>query len=153
RSSSFTLFPTPLRSTLLQASGFLAARSQTKLPPVRTSGHQHLRLKSLLIRPSYTSWGGRRQVEVLFKWDLRWCPVFSKLKTLVLNEYWCMPDDFGPLGPKYEVDMKGSISPMEQSTTISEHLNIVKVKCQAVDERVLKILKLLCTFNIYSRLH
>jgi hypothetical protein len=35
--------------------------------------------------------------QVLFKWDLRCCPAFSKLKTLVLNEYWCMPDDFGPL--------------------------------------------------------
>ncbi|XP_066335125.1 F-box/LRR-repeat protein At3g59200-like [Miscanthus floridulus] len=105
---------------------------------------------------------------VLFKWDLKCCPAFSKLKSLVLNEYWCVPDDFGPLvcilqlspvleelslelfseGPKYEVDMKGSISPMERSATISEHLNVVKVKCQAVDERVLEILKLLCTFNI-----
>ncbi|XP_066339532.1 uncharacterized protein [Miscanthus floridulus] len=33
----------------------------------------------------------------IFKMDLRLCPTFGKLKTLFLNEYWCMPDDFTPL--------------------------------------------------------
>ncbi|XP_066337897.1 putative F-box protein At3g58860 isoform X2 [Miscanthus floridulus] len=33
----------------------------------------------------------------IFKMDLRLCPTFSKLKTLFLNEYWYMPDDFTPL--------------------------------------------------------
>uniref|UniRef100_K3YM90 F-box domain-containing protein n=1 Tax=Setaria italica TaxID=4555 RepID=K3YM90_SETIT len=89
------------------------------------------------------------------------------LKTLLLNEYWCMPGDFGALacilehspvleklalelfseGPKYKVEMEGSFT-VEKSATISEHLNIVKVKCQDVDERVLKVLKFLCTFNL-----
>ncbi|WVZ89167.1 hypothetical protein U9M48_035604, partial [Paspalum notatum var. saurae] len=94
----------------------------------------------------------------IFKKDLKWCPVFSKLKTLLLNEYWCMPDDFSALacilehspvlekltvelffeGPTYKVEMEGSIT-AERPATISQHLNIVKVKCQDLDERVLKV--------------
>ena len=44
--------------------------------------------------------------------------------------------------------MKGSVNLMERPAKISEHLNIVEVKCQDVDERVLKVLKFLSTFNI-----
>ncbi|CAL4993761.1 unnamed protein product [Urochloa decumbens] len=33
----------------------------------------------------------------IFRRDLRWCPMFQKLKTLLLNEYWCVPDDFRAL--------------------------------------------------------
>ena len=51
-------------------------------------------------------------------------------------------------GPKYEVEMKGRCNLMERSAKISENLNIVEVKCQVVDQRVLKVLKFLCTFNI-----
>jgi len=51
-------------------------------------------------------------------------------------------------GPKYKIEMKGSLNLMELSAKISEHLNIVEVKCQDVDERVLKVLKFLSTFNI-----
>ncbi|KAK3157115.1 hypothetical protein QOZ80_2AG0116370 [Eleusine coracana subsp. coracana] len=29
--------------------------------------------------------------------DLKWCPTFRYLKTLLLNEYWCVPDDFSAL--------------------------------------------------------
>ncbi|WVZ53846.1 hypothetical protein U9M48_004734 [Paspalum notatum var. saurae] len=124
--------------------------------------------KSLVLISAPSSSVSLQSPRILFKWELRWCPVFSKLKTLVLNEYWCMPDEFGPLvcilehapvleeltlvlfseGPKYEMEMKGSTNPMERPATISEHLNTVKVKCQAVDERVLKVLKFLSTLNI-----
>ncbi|XP_066340906.1 F-box protein At5g03100-like [Miscanthus floridulus] len=106
--------------------------------------------------------------QILFKWDLRWCPVFSMLKTLVLNEYWCVPDDANLLlrilehtpvleeltlelfseGPNYEVEMKGSINQMDRSAKISEYLNIVKIKCQILDESVLNVLELLRTFGI-----
>ena len=56
---------------------------------------------------------------------------------------------FCPLqGPNYEVGMKGSINQMDQSAKISEYLNIVKIKCQIVDESVLNVLELLCTFGI-----
>jgi hypothetical protein len=40
---------------------------------------------------------GLNLVQIIFKWDLRWCPTFIKLKTLVLNENWCVPDDLHPL--------------------------------------------------------
>ncbi|EES09489.1 hypothetical protein BDA96_05G078800 [Sorghum bicolor] len=106
--------------------------------------------------------------KIIFESDLRWCPMFSNLKTLLLDDYWCTPDDFSALacilehspflakltlelfseGPKYEVEMKGRCNLMERSAKISENLNIVEVKCQVVDQRVLKVLKFLCTFNI-----
>ncbi|XP_066305870.1 F-box/LRR-repeat protein At3g59190-like isoform X2 [Miscanthus floridulus] len=107
--------------------------------------------------------------KVVFKSDLRWCPVFNNLKALFLNDYWCTPDDFNALvcilehspvlekltlelfceGPKYKIEMKGSFNLRERSAKISEHLSIVEVKCQDVDERVLKVLKFLPTINIY----
>ena len=37
---------------------------------------------------------------------------------------------------------------MQGSTVISENLRIVEVKCEVVDERVLKVLSLLYTLNI-----
>ncbi|TVU26446.1 hypothetical protein EJB05_28993, partial [Eragrostis curvula] len=86
----------------------------------------------------------------IFKRDLRWCPTFSKLKTLLLNDYWCVPNDFRPLAcilecspvlekltlqlsskwPKHEAQTERSVVPMEGSAAISEHLKIVEVKCQ-----------------------
>jgi len=35
--------------------------------------------------------------QIIFESDLRWCPMFSNLKTLLLNDYWCTPDDFSAL--------------------------------------------------------
>jgi hypothetical protein len=37
---------------------------------------------------------------------------------------------------------------MEGPSTISKHLNIFEVKCNVVDKRILKVLKLLSSFNI-----
>lgn len=106
--------------------------------------------------------------KIIFKSDLRWCPMFSNLKTLLLNDWWCAHDDFNVFacilehspvlenltlelfspGPKYKVEMKGSFNPMERPDKISEHLSVVEVKCQDVDEGVLKVLKFLSAFNI-----
>ncbi|OEL25505.1 hypothetical protein BAE44_0013476, partial [Dichanthelium oligosanthes] len=36
-------------------------------------------------------------VMFIFKRDLRWCPMFTKLKTLLLDDYWCPPDGFHAL--------------------------------------------------------
>jgi hypothetical protein len=44
--------------------------------------------------------------------------------------------------------MKGSYSSMERPSAISEHLNIVEVKCNVIDEKILKVLKFLTAFNI-----
>ncbi|CAM0910600.1 unnamed protein product [Alopecurus aequalis] len=103
----------------------------------------------------------------VFSRDLKQCPTFSNLKTLLLNEYWCMAPDLYPLAfilensPVLEkltlhlffnggdhVEMKGSYGSMERSSAISEHLNIVEVKFHAIDKRVHKVLKFLCTYNI-----
>ena len=104
----------------------------------------------------------------IFTRDLNCRPTFSKLKTLLLNEYWCEAPDLGPLacilqnspvlekltlqlfykGPDHKVEMKGRYSPMEGPSAISEHLNMVEVKCNVVDEKILKVLKLLSAFNI-----
>ncbi|KAM0833108.1 hypothetical protein ACQ4PT_064471 [Festuca glaucescens] len=105
---------------------------------------------------------------VIFARDLKHCPTFTKLKTLLLNEYWCDGPDLYPLacilknspvlekltlqlfsmGPNHKVVMKGSYSSMERPSAISEHLNMVEVKCNVVDERILKVLKFLTAFNI-----
>ena len=39
---------------------------------------------------------------------------------------------------------------MEKPSAISVHLNVVEVKCDVVDERILKVLKFLCAFNIHK---
>ncbi|XP_047078846.1 F-box/LRR-repeat protein At4g14103-like [Lolium rigidum] len=104
----------------------------------------------------------------VFTRDLKHCPTFSNLKTLLLNEYWCEAPDLDPLacilknspvlekltiqplskGPAHKVEMKVCYSSMERPSGISEHLNIVEVKCSVVDERILKVLKFLSAFNI-----
>uniref|UniRef100_A0ACD6AIK5 Uncharacterized protein n=1 Tax=Avena sativa TaxID=4498 RepID=A0ACD6AIK5_AVESA len=105
--------------------------------------------------------------QFVFTRDLKRSPTFSKLKTLLLNEYWCVAPDLDPLAcilknsPVLEkptlqlfytggdhIEMKGSCSSMERSSAISEHLNIVEVKFHKIDKRVHKVLKFLCTFNI-----
>ncbi|TVU16832.1 hypothetical protein EJB05_36987 [Eragrostis curvula] len=107
-------------------------------------------------------------VQFIFRRDLRWCPTFTMLKTLLLNDYWCVPDDLSPLacmlehspvlekltlqlfseGPDHKFEMKGTFSSRKRSSAISEHLKIVEIKCEAIDEEVFKVLKFLCTFNI-----
>uniref|UniRef100_A0ACD5Z324 Uncharacterized protein n=1 Tax=Avena sativa TaxID=4498 RepID=A0ACD5Z324_AVESA len=106
--------------------------------------------------------------KLMFARYLKHCPTFVKLKTLLLNEYWCEAPDLDPLacvlkdspvlekltlqlfskGPNHKVEMKGSYSSMERSSAISGHLNIVEVKCNVVDGSILKVLKFLCAFNI-----
>lgn len=103
----------------------------------------------------------------VFSRDLKQCPTFGKLKTLLLNEYWCVDPDLDPLAcilknsPVLEkltlqlfytggdhVEIKGSYHSMERSSAISEHLSIVEVKFHEIDKRVHKVLKFLCSFNI-----
>uniref|UniRef100_A0A0E0MDQ7 FBD domain-containing protein n=1 Tax=Oryza punctata TaxID=4537 RepID=A0A0E0MDQ7_ORYPU len=100
----------------------------------------------------------------IFNRDLIRRPTFSKLKTLLLSDNWIVAFDlheitcilrYSPVlenltlqGPDYNMEIKGSYSRMERSSAISEHLKIVVVKCGVVDERVIKILKFLSTFNI-----
>ncbi|CAN6343964.1 unnamed protein product [Urochloa humidicola] len=106
--------------------------------------------------------------QYIFKKDLRQCPIFSKLNTLLLNEYWCVPDDFralvcilehSPVLEKLTLELsskedrqqrerKGTLRPMEGSAAILEHLKIIEIRCDAVDERICKLTLLLCAFHI-----
>ncbi|CAN6269317.1 unnamed protein product [Urochloa humidicola] len=103
--------------------------------------------------------------------DLKWCPIFSNLKSLLLNEYWCEPTDYCALacilehspvlekltlqlfseGPKHDIEMKGTHNPM--TATISKHLKIIELKCEVIDKRILKVLKFLSALNIRFNLH
>ncbi|KAL6626293.1 hypothetical protein ACP70R_030019 [Stipagrostis hirtigluma subsp. patula] len=104
----------------------------------------------------------------IFRRDLKRCPIFSNLKTLLLNEYWCVPADLSALlcilehspvlekltlqlfckESKGKVKIKGSPEPTQRSASICEHLKMVEVKCKMVDERVLNVLKFLSKLNI-----
>ncbi|KAL6597000.1 hypothetical protein ACP70R_045274 [Stipagrostis hirtigluma subsp. patula] len=104
----------------------------------------------------------------IFERDLKHCPTFSKLKTLLLDDHWCVAPDFPALncilknapvlekltlqlfskGPKHKVEMIGRYHPTDRSAGISEHLKAIEVKCKLVGEEVHKVLKFLCTFDI-----
>uniref|UniRef100_R7W7Q1 F-box domain-containing protein n=1 Tax=Aegilops tauschii TaxID=37682 RepID=R7W7Q1_AEGTA len=97
----------------------------------------------------------------LFGRDLRWCPTFSNLKTLLLNE-WCVATDFrallcilehSPVLEKLILRLSKRREfitvlsyPLEKLPAISKHLNIVEIRCGDVDGRVCRILKLLSRF-------
>ncbi|CAM0150142.1 unnamed protein product [Urochloa decumbens] len=96
---------------------------------------------------------------VTFKRDLRCCPAFINLKTLLLDD-WCLVADLHMLlcflqqtpileklilqlckEPKPAVEMEGG-NLMEQSLTLRQ-LKIVEVKCPIVNERVQNFMKIL----------
>lgn len=103
----------------------------------------------------------------IFRRDLKWCPTFSRLKTLTLNEHWCVPDahplacilEHSPVLVElslflfckphgFNVIMKGRFDPKELPPTISAQIKRVGVLCGVVDERVTKVLKFLSKLNI-----
>ncbi|XP_044360174.1 uncharacterized protein [Triticum aestivum] len=101
----------------------------------------------------------------VFHMDLKWCPTFTKLKTLLLND-WCLAADHNALicflqhspilekltlqlsrGPSYVTEAEGIYKPLGQSIA-SNCLEIVEIKCANIDSRVHKILKILTTYGI-----
>ncbi|KAL6658214.1 hypothetical protein ACP70R_003800 [Stipagrostis hirtigluma subsp. patula] len=100
---------------------------------------------------------------VTFKRDLKYCPIFSKLKTLVLTD-WCLVDlhtlvcflQHTPIleklilklskKPKTADEMEGNYL-MEQSLTLRQ-LKSVELKCQIIDGRVDNILEILRSCSI-----
>ncbi|CAO2141217.1 unnamed protein product [Urochloa humidicola] len=103
----------------------------------------------------------------IFRRDLKWCPTFSRLKSLTRSEHWCVPDVRGLAcilehSPVIEdlslfvfcklqghnVKMSGKFDPKELPPTISAHLKRVEVRCAVVDERVVEVLKFLSKLNI-----
>uniref|UniRef100_A0A0D3HJG4 F-box domain-containing protein n=1 Tax=Oryza barthii TaxID=65489 RepID=A0A0D3HJG4_9ORYZ len=103
---------------------------------------------------------------IIFGSDLRWCPMFSKLKNLLLNE-WCLLSNFWALAcilehspvlrkltlqiskeAKSMMQTEENDNPLRKPAAISEHLKVVKVHCKEVDEVVYKIGKWLSTLDI-----
>ncbi|CAL4994577.1 unnamed protein product [Urochloa decumbens] len=103
----------------------------------------------------------------ILKRDLRWCPTFSKLKTLLLSD-WCVDGDHRALicilqhSPVLEmltlqlsedresrnmVPSKAIYNLLDQPFP-PEHLQSIKVKCHEVDQRVHNILKSLITYGV-----
>lgn len=100
----------------------------------------------------------------VFRKDLASCPVFSKLKTLLLDE-WCLTDKLGALicflqhspilekltlqfyeSPEEIVEKQASYDRAEQSFP-SKNLTI-EIKCPEVDERIIKVLDVLRTYGV-----
>ena len=50
--------------------------------------------------------------------------------------------------PQPKVEMKLCVSSTKRSVAISEYLKKVELKCEVVDDSVLKVLKFLSTYNI-----
>lgn len=99
--------------------------------------------------------------------DLKLCPTFSKLKTLLLSE-WCpgIASDLNVLScflknsptleklalqlsevPKVPSEKQRSYTPSEQCFACG-HLKIVEIKCDEADGRVRKVLNFLSTYGI-----
>ncbi|XP_047073185.1 FBD-associated F-box protein At5g56370-like isoform X1 [Lolium rigidum] len=104
--------------------------------------------------------------QITFRRDLKWCPTFIKLKKLFLDD-WCVTADLRGLvcmlehspilekltlqlrkGPQRTLEREENHGLMEKSASVSEHLKMITVKCEKVDQRVSKILKFLSTFDI-----
>ncbi|KAL5204994.1 hypothetical protein ABZP36_009865 [Zizania latifolia] len=101
----------------------------------------------------------------IFRRDMTWCPTFSKLNTLLLNE-WCVAIDLHTLicflqhtpvlenltlqlceAPVNWMKMEGSYNPTENPFA-SKQLKVVEVKCEKFDQRVYQIIMILSTYGI-----
>ncbi|KAK1653187.1 hypothetical protein QYE76_070992 [Lolium multiflorum] len=102
---------------------------------------------------------------IVFNRDLRWCPTFTKLKTLFLND-WCLAAHHNALicflqhapilekltiklskTPPRVIETEGVYKPLGQSVA-SDRLKMVEIRCANVDMRVHKILSVLTTYGI-----
>ncbi|KAL6604422.1 hypothetical protein ACP70R_042849 [Stipagrostis hirtigluma subsp. patula] len=101
----------------------------------------------------------------IFKRDLKWFPTFSKLKTLLLNE-WSLASGLRAIScflqhsamlekvtlqlneePEDTIELEGSCIPTDKLLH-PKHLKLVEIRYLKVDERVLNVLKILNTFGI-----
>ncbi|KAI4992949.1 hypothetical protein ZWY2020_007262, partial [Hordeum vulgare] len=91
-----------------------------------------------------------RSCRLILSWDLKWCPTFTKLKTLLLNGS-CLAADHNALicflqhspilekltlqlskRPSYVTETEGMYKPLGQSVA-SNCLKIIEIKCANVD--------------------
>nr|ACM17542.1 F-box family protein [Oryza australiensis] len=150
--------------TLIEMDGSMPLVSQ-HLMKIELSGRSRIVMTTVVILTLATVQTVMVVVHI-FRSDLRWCPFFSKLKSLLLNE-WCVANNFWALAcvlkhsPVLEnftlqisKDTKSMIETEENYNVLlkpaitSKHLKVVKVHCTEVDEGVYKIVKFLTTLNI-----
>ncbi|KAM0890049.1 hypothetical protein ACQ4PT_027336 [Festuca glaucescens] len=108
--------------------------------------------------------------ESIFRNNLKWGPMFSKLKTLLLSE-WCVADDFAGLvyflqhSPilesltlqldfgthKKHLNRTDKSYNLREQSLLSKHLKIVKIICVTKeDARVRHVLEILRTHGVPS---
>ncbi|XP_037448834.1 uncharacterized protein LOC119318385 isoform X1 [Triticum dicoccoides] len=97
----------------------------------------------------------------LYRWDLKWCPVFGKLKTLLLNKWFTAIDlvcilQHSPVlemltlrfdNTKNIVGATGAQETIKQPLTCA-CLKFVYIECEKVDKGVREILNMLGRFGI-----
>ncbi|VAI62431.1 unnamed protein product [Triticum turgidum subsp. durum] len=97
----------------------------------------------------------------IYTWDLKCCPIFDKLKTLLLSEWFTTVDlvcilQHSPIlemltlqldNTKKLVRATGAQEMIDQSF-VCLHLKVVNIECRKVDEGVRKILTILSTCGI-----
>ncbi|KAM3224021.1 hypothetical protein ACQJBY_057423 [Aegilops geniculata] len=97
----------------------------------------------------------------LYRSDLKWCPIFGKLKTLLLNEWFTAVDLVCILrqSPVLEIltlkldnteDIVGATGAQETKTQsfVCACLKSIYIECEEVDEGVLAVLNILSTCGI-----
>ncbi|XP_066340976.1 putative F-box/FBD/LRR-repeat protein At2g05300 [Miscanthus floridulus] len=108
----------------------------------------------------------QNRAAAIFKRDMKLCPIFSNLKTLVLNG-WAVACELDALicflqhapilekitlqlnGLNYNVEMRESCSSIEK-IALPEHLKLVEVRCQKISENVHKFVDILNAYGITS---
>lgn len=100
----------------------------------------------------------------IFQRDLKWCPKFPMLKTLVMDD-WCLDADLSAvilfiqqspnlekltleLFEEFDSSMVSEGSNHLLPGAVPDHLKMVEIKCEMVDVRVNKVLKILTTYGI-----
>uniref|UniRef100_M8AZ24 FBD domain-containing protein n=1 Tax=Aegilops tauschii TaxID=37682 RepID=M8AZ24_AEGTA len=100
-------------------------------------------------------------LQYLYRWDLEWCPMFGKLKTLLLNEWFTAIDlvcifRHSPVlemltlhlgNTKNLIEATAAPETIEQSF-VCGHLEVVKIVCRKVDVGIRKISSILSTFGV-----
>ncbi|KAM3223998.1 hypothetical protein ACQJBY_057409 [Aegilops geniculata] len=99
--------------------------------------------------------------QFIYRWDLEWCPIFSKLKTLLLNEWFTAIDlacilQHSPILEMLTLQLHNTKS-LTRATTAQEtvdqsfvcaHLKVVNIECDEVHEEIHKIVNILRTCGI-----
>lgn len=107
------------------------------------------------------------EYSMIFRKDLRWSPMFSKLKTVLLND-WCLAANFAgllyflkhtpilekftlqlPSCKHFDIGSSRSYNPAEYFL-VSKHLKVVEIHCSKEDEWISQIVNILGIHGVTS---